>query len=166
MWSLHENILRQVKYGFKWIVFQNYHLMRSKIFRPTVNARFTVCIWIAYTIKHFITCSKMDPLQWMGAIRMGVQTADKNITSNPHHSSHQLRFCEEKSCVCKKQITHEGALSPWSIIMLSLINMSRRDRFSLNNKCNLLIFYGELSLQVCACSYALKRLFYIYVSTL
>ncbi len=108
----------------------------------------------------------MDPLQWMGAVRMGVQTADKNITSNPHHSSHQLRFCKEKICVCKKQITHEGALSPWSIIMLSLINMSRRDRFSLNNKCNLLIFYDELSLKVCACSYALKLLFYIYVSTL
>ncbi len=27
-----------------------------------------------------ITCSPMDPLQWMGAVRMRVQTADKNIT--------------------------------------------------------------------------------------
>ncbi len=25
-------------------------------------------------------CSPMDPLQWMGAVRMRVQTADKNIT--------------------------------------------------------------------------------------
>ncbi len=32
----------------------------------------------------------MDPLQWMGAVRMRVQTADENITiitSNPHNSS-------------------------------------------------------------------------------
>ncbi len=28
----------------------------------------------------WITCSSMDPLQWMGAIRMSVQTADNNIT--------------------------------------------------------------------------------------
>ncbi len=28
----------------------------------------------------YITCSPMDPLQWMGAVRMRVQTADKNIT--------------------------------------------------------------------------------------
>ncbi len=27
-----------------------------------------------------ITCSLMDPLQWMGAVRMRDQTADKNIT--------------------------------------------------------------------------------------
>ncbi len=26
------------------------------------------------------TCSPMDPLQWMGAVRLIVQTADKNIT--------------------------------------------------------------------------------------
>ncbi len=49
----------------------------------------------------FITCSPMDPLQWMGAVRMRVQTADNNITSNPHHSSpvHQLTSCEVKSYV-------------------------------------------------------------------
>ncbi len=34
----------------------------------------------------------MDPLQWMGAVR--VQTADKNITSNPHHSSPSVNVCE------------------------------------------------------------------------
>ncbi len=27
----------------------------------------------------YITCSPMDPLQWMGAVRMRIQTADKNI---------------------------------------------------------------------------------------
>ncbi len=30
-------------------------------------------------ILHYITCSPMDPLQWMGAVRMRAQTADKNI---------------------------------------------------------------------------------------
>ncbi len=34
--------------------------------------------WIQ--IQHCVTCSAMDPLQWMGAARMRVQTADKNIT--------------------------------------------------------------------------------------
>ncbi len=29
---------------------------------------------------HCITCSAMYALQWMGAVRMRVQTADKNIT--------------------------------------------------------------------------------------
>ncbi len=28
-------------------------------------------------ILHYITCSSMDPLQWMGANRMRAQTADK-----------------------------------------------------------------------------------------
>ncbi len=39
----------------------------------------------------------MDPLQWMGAVRMRVQTADKNITSNPHPSSPSVISCEVKS---------------------------------------------------------------------
>ncbi len=30
--------------------------------------------------KHYITCSPVDALQWMGAVRMRVQTADKNLT--------------------------------------------------------------------------------------
>ncbi len=30
-------------------------------------------------ILHYITCSPMDPMQWMGAVRMRIQTADKNI---------------------------------------------------------------------------------------
>ncbi len=31
-------------------------------------------------ICHYITWSAMDPLQWMGAVRMRVKTADKDIT--------------------------------------------------------------------------------------
>ncbi len=45
----------------------------------------------------------MDLLQWMGAVRMRVQTADKNITSNPHDSSPPFNvFWIEKLHACKK----------------------------------------------------------------
>ncbi len=46
----------------------------------------------------------MDPLQWMGAVRMRVQTADKNITIIHTTPVHQLTSCEVKSYVYKKQI--------------------------------------------------------------
>ncbi len=41
----------------------------------------------------------MDPLQWMGAVRMRVQTADKNITIIHTTPVHQLTSWEVKSCV-------------------------------------------------------------------
>ncbi len=38
---------------------------------------FLVCFkWIL----QYIPCSPMDPLQWMGTIKMGVQIADKNTS--------------------------------------------------------------------------------------
>ncbi len=42
------------------------------------------CRWVCFFIRfgemyYSITCSPMDPLQWMGAVRLRVQTADKNI---------------------------------------------------------------------------------------
>ncbi len=51
----------------------------------------------------------MDYLQWMGAVRMTVQTADKkhhnNPESNPHHSSASVNMLwSQKLCDCKKQI--------------------------------------------------------------
>ncbi len=52
-----------------------------------------------------IFCSPMDPLQWMGGVRMGVHTADKNITtSNPHDSSQSSNILwNEKLIVYKKK---------------------------------------------------------------
>ncbi len=38
----------------------------------------------------------MDPLQWMGAVRMRVQTADKNITIIHTTPVHQLTSGEDK----------------------------------------------------------------------
>ncbi len=47
----------------------------------------------------------MDPLQWMGAVRMRAQRADKN--NNPHDSSPSVDILwSEKMSVCKKQIYH------------------------------------------------------------
>ncbi len=52
--------------------------------------------------KCSITCSPMDPLQWMGAVRIRIQTPDKNITIIHNTPDHQLISCEEKClCVCK-----------------------------------------------------------------
>ncbi len=45
--------------------------------------------------KCYITRSSMDALQWMGAVRMRVQTADKNITIIYTTPVHQLMSCEE-----------------------------------------------------------------------
>ncbi len=47
----------------------------------------------------------MDPLQWMGAVRMRVQTADKNITIQIHmtYSPSVNVLWNEKLAVCKKQ---------------------------------------------------------------
>ncbi len=51
-------------------------------------------------IKHYINCSRMDPLQWMGAVRMRVQTSDKNITIIHKLSPvNPLISCDVKSCV-------------------------------------------------------------------
>ncbi len=55
---------------------------KMKMYSPSGQPR---CRWVGFFIRfgeiqHSITCSLMDPLQWMGAVRMRVQTADKNIT--------------------------------------------------------------------------------------
>ncbi len=38
-------------------------------------------------IQYYIICSPVDPLQWMGAVKMRIQTADKNtiIYTSPLH---------------------------------------------------------------------------------
>ncbi len=42
----------------------------------------------------------MDPLQWMGAVRLWVKTADKDIHNNPHDSNpSEDVLCEVKSCM-------------------------------------------------------------------
>ncbi len=41
----------------------------------------------------------MDTLQYMGAVRIRVQTSDKNITKTPRPSVNEI-----KMCVCKKKI--------------------------------------------------------------
>ncbi len=50
--------------------------------------------------KENITCSPMDLLQWMGAVRARVQTVDKNIII---HNSNPV-FWSKMLCVCNKQM--------------------------------------------------------------
>ncbi len=53
-------------------------------------------IWRNVALHHLLV---MDPLQWMGAVRMSVQKADKYITIIHTTQVHQLMSCEVKSCV-------------------------------------------------------------------
>ncbi len=59
------------------------------------------CRWVCFFIRTNLEkcCSAMDPLQWMGAVRMRVQTADKNITIIHTTPVYQLIFYYVKSCV-------------------------------------------------------------------
>ncbi len=41
----------------------------------------------------------MDPLQWMGAVRIRVQTADNHNNPQVTTPVHQLTPCEAKRCV-------------------------------------------------------------------
>ncbi len=51
------------------------------------------------TVTNLQTCSPMDPLQWMGAVRMRVQTAVTNITIIHTTPVLQLTSCAVKRCV-------------------------------------------------------------------
>ncbi len=78
---------------FKWVVHP-----KIFFFEPSGHAR---CRWVCFFIETdlvkfsiYIICSPMDPLQWMGAVRM---RADKNITKIHTTLVHQLTSCEAKS---------------------------------------------------------------------
>ncbi len=63
--------------------------------------------------------SPMDPLRWMGAVRMRVLTADKNIPINHNMTPvYQLTSCEVKICmfVRNKPIIREFFISDESSI--------------------------------------------------
>ncbi len=47
--------------------------------------------------------SPVDALQWMGAVRMRIQTADKNITIIHTTPVQQLMSCEARSCENKEE---------------------------------------------------------------
>ncbi len=76
----------------------------------------------------------MDPLQWMGAVRMRVQTADKNITIIHTTPVHQLMSYEVKSCVYKKQNKHNIAFSSEEFISTELGEKSAQIKHRLQAK--------------------------------
>ncbi len=49
----------------------------------------------------------MDPLQWMGAVRMRVWTADKKHLNNPHDSSPWINVLWNENLHVSKQIQQE-----------------------------------------------------------
>ncbi len=66
------------------------------------------CRWVCFFIRfremlQCITCSAMDALQWMGAVRMRVQTADKNITIIYITPVHQFTSWEDKMRVVRNK---------------------------------------------------------------
>ncbi len=78
---------------------KNEHLLKS--YSPSGQPRYrSVC---------FFSISPINPLQWMGAVRMRVQTTDKIFRSNPHDSSlsinilwnEKLHVCTNKSIITR-----------------------------------------------------------------
>ncbi len=109
-----------------------------------------------------ITCSAMDALQWMGAVRMRVQTADKNITiiHKVIHTSpvHQLISWEAKwnksiiktsiCCFCPKyeSIIHNNASSNEKVhLLLSLTSKSSHILFRTVLTCKQCLICADFS---------------------
>ncbi len=64
-------------------------------------------------IEHFFICSPMGPLQWMGAIRMRVQTAVKNVTIIHMTLIRQFTSCEVRSYVFVRNNLFCFTLNHW-----------------------------------------------------
>ncbi len=89
-------------------------------------------IWRNLALHHLLT---MDPLQWMGATKLWVQTADKNITIVIHKTPVQITSCEVKNDVFGRNksiikmfelqnVASTTHTSPLSIILLSPVKNS------------------------------------------
>ncbi len=84
-------------------------------------------MWIIHNeISHYITCPPVDPLQWMGAVRMRVQTADKK-----HHI-----FWNKKLLVCKKQIRclqakyYESSILNFAVLSEKVISSESGEKYA------------------------------------
>ncbi len=55
---------------------------KMKIYSPIGHKRFELVLYFFGGGVHYITYSPINPLKWMGAVRMRVQTADKNNIMN------------------------------------------------------------------------------------
>ncbi len=72
------------------------------IYSPSVHPRVYFLIRTDLMTFCIVTCSPMDPLQWMGAVIMRVQTAEKNISIIHKPSINVL--CNKRLHVFKKQV--------------------------------------------------------------
>ncbi len=101
---------------FEGIVHQNKHLLN--IDSHSGHSRLG---WVCFFIRFVEMClcisvSAMDALQWMGAVRMRVQTADKNITIIHTTPVHQLTSGEDKSWNNSSIKTFLNFFNHWVII--------------------------------------------------
>ncbi len=116
MWPRHKSKLKGFNSVWFWFAAKQRgspHLCIKGIVHPQMKIWWKIpsghprCRWVCFFIRIdlekcsvYITRSPMDPLQWMGAVRMRVQTADQN---NPQVVNmtlgHQLTSSEVKSCM-------------------------------------------------------------------
>ncbi len=87
--SVHNTILVYWCFKFTGIVHPKYKFAKNALTFRTSSIYRWVCLFIK-------TCSPMDPLLWMGAVRIRVQTADKHITIIHTTPVHQLTSCKWK----------------------------------------------------------------------
>ncbi len=85
----------------KLLMFKNKHA--EKMNSPSGHP---ICIWVCFFIRfgemyHSIICSAMDPLQWMGAVRIYNLNSWKKHQNIPHHSSLSVNVLwkKVKNCV-------------------------------------------------------------------
>ncbi len=80
-----------------------------------------LCRWVCFFIrtdfremKHCITCSPVDPLLWMGAVRMRAQTADK---STHNKSIIKTFWLQTTALTLKKSFIHNIAFSCEKVVL-------------------------------------------------
>ncbi len=83
-----------------WISHSN-HQFHLNSFSINLSFQEVDKLWSRFReMKYYIPCTLMDPLQWMGAVRMRVQAADKSMTII-HNTilDDKSMFCKVKSCI-------------------------------------------------------------------
>ncbi len=131
LYLLHVSIFMtsQLLWFFLNLSFQSIRLLLSHQFHLnsfSINLSFQEVdeLWSRFReMKYYIPCPLMDPLQWMGAVRMRVQAADKSMTII-HNTilDDKSMFCKVKSCIFVIKKLHHDVLTlncPLSIILLS-----------------------------------------------
>ncbi len=97
--DIHEAVALKFSFLERCVFLKGTIQPKMKIIWKCAHPRYRlVCFFIRFVEMCLcISVSAMDALQWMGAVRMRVQTADKNITIIHSTPVHQLTSGEDKS---------------------------------------------------------------------